>query len=86
MLRASTGASPSSKTDTLAMAFSRLGWIGFWVQVVLGAIPIILMVYAFLFTTAPTTRSAPSRRYPWCSEPYGQALPPAHLASRFPCW
>jgi Protein of unknown function (DUF3611) len=60
MLRASTGASLSSKTDTLAKAFSRLGWIGFWVQVVLGAIPIILMIYAFVFTTAPSTRSAPS--------------------------
>jgi hypothetical protein len=60
MLRASTEASPSSKNDTLAKAFSRLGWIGFWVQVVLGAIPIILMVYALVFTTAPATRSAPS--------------------------
>ena len=58
MLRAFKGASPPSTADTLAKAFSRLGWIGFWVQVSLGTIPIILMVYAFVFSTATATRGA----------------------------
>jgi len=38
-----------SRSESLAKAFSRLGWIGFWVQVVVGAIPILLMIYAFMF-------------------------------------
>ena len=33
----------------LARAFSRLGWIGFWLQIGIGAIPIILVIYAALF-------------------------------------
>ncbi|MGA8495134.1 MAG: DUF3611 family protein [Xanthobacteraceae bacterium] len=38
-----------SKSDSLARAFSRLGWIGFWIQVAIGAIPLALIVYAFVF-------------------------------------
>jgi hypothetical protein len=38
-----------SKSDSLARAFSRLGWIGFWIQVAIGAIPLALIVYTFVF-------------------------------------
>jgi Protein of unknown function (DUF3611) len=41
--------------DSLARAFRRLGWIGFWAQVTIGAIPIALTVYAFISNRAPTT-------------------------------
>jgi Protein of unknown function (DUF3611) len=44
-------------SDALARAFSRFGWIGFWAQVTIGAIPVVLMIYAFMFgrnTTAGT--------------------------------
>ena len=42
---------PSINED-LARAFSRLGWIGFWLQIVMGSIPIALLVYAALFGDA----------------------------------
>jgi hypothetical protein len=38
-----------SKSDSLAQAFSRLGWIGFWIQVAIGSIPFALIAYAFVF-------------------------------------
>jgi Protein of unknown function (DUF3611) len=38
-----------SISDSLANAFSRLGWIGFWIQVAIGRIPLTLIVYAFIF-------------------------------------
>lgn len=50
----------SSKFDSLAGTFRRLGRIGFWTQVVLGAFPVILMVYVFVFTgnlSVPGTRA-----------------------------
>ncbi|HEY1376425.1 MAG TPA: DUF3611 family protein [Gemmataceae bacterium] len=40
----------SSKAGSLAGALTRLGWAGFWLQVVFGAIPIIVMIYYFLFS------------------------------------
>jgi len=48
-----------SRTKSLATAFWRLGWTGFFVQVVLGAIPVMLMIYAFVFgrDAASGTRS-----------------------------
>ena len=33
----------------LAKAFSRLGWIGFWLQLAIGSIPVALLIYGFLF-------------------------------------
>ena len=39
---------PSSK-DSLAKTFSRLGWIGFWIQLAIGAIPVFFAVYALIF-------------------------------------
>jgi uncharacterized membrane protein YdjX (TVP38/TMEM64 family) len=37
-----------SISDSLANAFSRLGWIGFWIQIAIGIIPLTLIVYAFI--------------------------------------
>jgi hypothetical protein len=39
----------SSTPSSVAKTFSRLGWIGFWLQVALGAIPLSLTLYALLF-------------------------------------
>lgn len=39
---------------SLANAFRRLGWTGFWVQIFMGAIPVILMVYTFVFSQSST--------------------------------
>lgn len=50
----------SSRIDSLAGTFRRLGRLGFWTQVVLGAFPVILMVYVFVFTgslSVPGTRA-----------------------------
>ncbi len=48
----------SSKGNGLANAFSRLGWIGFWMQIAIGSIPVILAIYSFLFnrSTSAGTR------------------------------
>lgn len=40
----------SSKIEGLANTFRRLGRFGFWVQVVLGGFPVVLMLYVLLFT------------------------------------
>jgi Protein of unknown function (DUF3611) len=40
----------SSKIEGLASTFRRLGRLGFWLQVVLGSFPVVLMLYIFLFT------------------------------------
>jgi hypothetical protein len=39
----------SSISGGLAKSFSRLGWIGFWLQIAIGSIPAALLIYAFLF-------------------------------------
>jgi hypothetical protein len=38
-----------SINDSLSQAFSRLGWLGFWIQVAIGSIPFALIIYAFVF-------------------------------------
>jgi hypothetical protein len=43
-----------SRAVSLGRAFSRLGWIGFWLQVVFGPLPIIVIVYYFLFSRSGT--------------------------------
>jgi len=43
-----------SPADGVARAFVRLGRMGFWVQVVLGSIPVVLMVYNFAFARSPS--------------------------------
>jgi len=35
---------------SLSKTLSRLGWTGFWLQVVLGSLPVITLVYYFAFT------------------------------------
>jgi Protein of unknown function (DUF3611) len=37
-----------SISDSLANTFSRLGWIGFWIQIAIGLIPLTLIIYAFV--------------------------------------
>jgi hypothetical protein len=44
-----TNAVISPKADNLAKAFSRLGWLGFWIQVAVGAVPALLIVYVVVF-------------------------------------
>jgi hypothetical protein len=39
-----------AKIDSLSKSFIRLGWVGFWFQVVLGALPVVLMFYLFVFS------------------------------------
>jgi hypothetical protein len=51
----------SSNPETTPKAFVRLGWIGFWSQIVLGAFPILLMFYVLFFCpSAPMQRTAMS--------------------------
>jgi len=38
-----------SINGSLSRAFSRLGWIGFWLQLAIGAIPVALLSYTALF-------------------------------------
>jgi len=41
-----------ANSESLATQFSRLGWIGFWIQIALLAIPVLLLVYV-LFLSSP---------------------------------
>ena len=41
-------APPDWSNGGLAAAFRRLGWIGFWLQIAIGAIPVVLLIYAVL--------------------------------------
>lgn len=43
-----------NKGKNLDRSFRRLGWIGFWIQVVVGAIPVALMIYFFTFARSAT--------------------------------
>jgi hypothetical protein len=45
-----------SKDSRLAKAFSRLGWAGLLLQVVLGSVPIAVMAYYFAFSRSATVR------------------------------
>ena len=42
-------AEDTSKSSSLARSFSRLGWLGFWAQIVIGFFPILLTTYTFIF-------------------------------------
>ena len=44
-----------SPNDSLSAAFSRLGWLGFWMQAAVGFIPLALTVYALVFGRNPGT-------------------------------
>jgi hypothetical protein len=43
-----------AKGGSLAKSFARLGWIGFWLQVVFGSIPLIAMAYFLAFSPSST--------------------------------
>lgn len=43
-----------SNPEALAGQFSRLGWIGFWIQLVLVSVPIVLMLYV-IFIASPAS-------------------------------
>ena len=43
-----------SRTETLAKAFSRWGRSGFWALMVMGALPLVIMVYTLVFTGRPS--------------------------------
>jgi hypothetical protein len=47
-----------SASDSLARSFARLGWIGFWIQIAIGAVPLALVLYAIMFSAG---RSAGTR-------------------------
>jgi hypothetical protein len=49
MLQTIQNAFKPSGHKSLAASFARLGWIGLWMQVVIGSIPLLLALYAFLF-------------------------------------
>jgi hypothetical protein len=49
MLKSLREALLASKGNGLANAYSRLGWIGFWMQIAIGTIPVVLAIYSFLF-------------------------------------
>jgi hypothetical protein len=43
-----------SKGINLARSFIRLGWTGFWLQIVFGSIPVLVMAYYFAFSRSTT--------------------------------
>ena len=45
-----------SKPESLARQFSRLGWIGFWMQLAMVVIPIALLIYVFFFSSPESTQ------------------------------
>ena len=54
MLRRLQDAIRPSKGSSLARAFSCVGWVGLWLQVVFGSLPVIMMAYYFAFTRSPS--------------------------------
>jgi hypothetical protein len=50
MLKQIVASLHTSKIESLAKTFNRLGLAGFWLQLVLGSIPVLLMVYVFIFS------------------------------------
>jgi hypothetical protein len=43
-----------AKGSSLARSFSRVGWAGFWLQILLGSLPVLLTVYYFVFSRTGT--------------------------------
>jgi hypothetical protein len=54
MLNQLTESLQPSELDSLARMFSRLGRLGFWIQIVVGSIPLLLMIYIFMFARSPS--------------------------------
>ncbi len=58
-----TNAVISPKADNLAKVFSRLGWLGFWIQVAVGTVPALLIIYGSpLFHVGSLRSSLPAIR------------------------
>jgi hypothetical protein len=57
MLETLTESMQSSRSESLAKAFSRWGWSGFWALVGMGALPLIIMLYTFVFSGTPSGSS-----------------------------
>ena len=51
--------STSSSPRQIAANFRYLGWIGFWCQVVLGSIPVILVTFQWFFSSKPQQIGVP---------------------------
>lgn len=47
------------RDDGLSQSFSSLGWLGFWMQIAVGSVPLALTIYALAFgrNPAPGTRA-----------------------------
>lgn len=58
--RAFKGTGKSSVGGGLEQSFSRWGWAGFWGQLAMGAIPLAIMIYTFLFAESSAAGSRPS--------------------------
>lgn len=43
----------------IALTFRRLGWIGFWSQVILGLIPVVLMIFQGIFASKSQLTGVP---------------------------
>jgi hypothetical protein len=43
--------------SSLSRTYSKLGWIGFWLQLVVGSVPVLLMAYLFVFARSPGPRA-----------------------------
>ena len=48
-----------SRNDRLSQSFSSLGWLGFWMQIAIGSVPLALIIFALAFgrNPAPGTRA-----------------------------
>ncbi|MFB1488970.1 MULTISPECIES: DUF3611 family protein [unclassified Thiocapsa] len=44
----------SPSAENLSRAFAKLGKAGFWLQLVLGSVPVVLMFYSFVFAASPS--------------------------------
>lgn len=42
---------------SLSRTYSKLGWFGFWLQLVVGSVPVLLMAYLFVFARSPGPRA-----------------------------
>jgi hypothetical protein len=55
MLKKLRDAIRPKKGSSLARSLIRLGWAGFWLQIVFGSLPVILTVYYFIFSRTDAT-------------------------------
>jgi hypothetical protein len=57
MLRWLRDAIAPSKGKSLAGSLSRLGWFGFWLQLIFGSLPIVVLVFYYIFSRPTATPS-----------------------------